>query len=317
MSILNFKEIPEAHIASGEQDTFELFARDFLEHLGYKIMIGPGRGADGGSDLVVSETRKGVGGETEIRWLVSCKHKAFSGSSVTLSVDGDILDRVNSHSCDGFIGFYSTLPASSLIQKLEGLNNQIEYQIYDAELIEKTLVESPSGLHLAKRYFPDSIGEWMRENPKPAQVIADNTGLQCEYCGKELLEENKGIVVVWEKLVTSESPPDAIRVEDIYWSCKGECDTILRSRYDHKYPNHVDGWDDIPDICIPTVYLKWIISFMNQLYGNYYFSKRAFEKHKILFIEIFPYVSRELTEKEKETLKMLANIPYEMGGMGY
>jgi len=44
MPILNFKEIPEAHIANGEQDRFEMFARDFLEYLGYKIISNPDRG---------------------------------------------------------------------------------------------------------------------------------------------------------------------------------------------------------------------------------------------------------------------------------
>lgn len=31
--VLDFKEIPQANIASGEQDTFELFARDFIGRL--------------------------------------------------------------------------------------------------------------------------------------------------------------------------------------------------------------------------------------------------------------------------------------------
>ena len=44
MPILNFKEIPEAHIATGMQDTFELFARDFLSFMGYKIVTDPDRG---------------------------------------------------------------------------------------------------------------------------------------------------------------------------------------------------------------------------------------------------------------------------------
>ncbi len=30
MPVLDFTEIPEAHLATGRQDTFELFARDFL-----------------------------------------------------------------------------------------------------------------------------------------------------------------------------------------------------------------------------------------------------------------------------------------------
>jgi hypothetical protein len=57
MALINFKEIPEAHIASGEQDRFEMFGRDFLEYLGYKILSDPDRGADGGVDIVVEERR--------------------------------------------------------------------------------------------------------------------------------------------------------------------------------------------------------------------------------------------------------------------
>lgn len=44
MPVLDFKEIPEAHKATGLQDTFELFSRDFLAFLGYKIISDPDRG---------------------------------------------------------------------------------------------------------------------------------------------------------------------------------------------------------------------------------------------------------------------------------
>ena len=38
MPCIDFREIPEAHVASGNQDSFELFARDFLtEILNFKI----------------------------------------------------------------------------------------------------------------------------------------------------------------------------------------------------------------------------------------------------------------------------------------
>jgi hypothetical protein len=34
MTIINFKEIPQANTGSGDQDAFKLFARDFLKYLG-------------------------------------------------------------------------------------------------------------------------------------------------------------------------------------------------------------------------------------------------------------------------------------------
>jgi hypothetical protein len=54
--------------ASGAaRDQFELFARDFLELLGMKTIIGPDRGPDAGRDLVMEERRVGVAGEKSKR----------------------------------------------------------------------------------------------------------------------------------------------------------------------------------------------------------------------------------------------------------
>lgn len=105
MPIINFKEVPQANLATGLQDTFELFARDFLEYLGYRTLISPNRGADGGKDLLVEETRIGVGGETKVRWLVSCKHKAHSKSSVSPADETNISDRLAANRCAGFTAF--------------------------------------------------------------------------------------------------------------------------------------------------------------------------------------------------------------------
>lgn len=189
--ILNFKEIPQANQGDGLQDTFELFSRDFLEVLGYEIIQHPDRGADGKKDLIVQESRIGVSGVSHIKWLVSCKHYAHSGKSISDTDEPNILDRVTVHECDGFIGFYSTLPATSLGRNFEGLQNRIEIQSYDRERIEKTLFESPQGLKLASRYFPESFKKYSLENPKPAKIFSDELTINCEYCNSNLLEEEK------------------------------------------------------------------------------------------------------------------------------
>jgi len=95
--ILDFKEIPEANKGGGLQDSFELFAREFLHLLGYFIVEEPNRGADGGKDFVVLEKRQGVSGESEIKWLVSCKHHAHSRASVSDKDELDIYGRVHTH----------------------------------------------------------------------------------------------------------------------------------------------------------------------------------------------------------------------------
>ena len=253
MPIVNFKEIPEAHIPSGQQDSFELFARDYFEYCGYDTVSGPDRGADGGRDLIINETRQGISGVTHYKWLVSCKHKAHSGRSVRLSDESDISDRVKANSCDGFIGFYSTIPSSGLIDRFEGLSSTIGIQYFDHEKIETTLFKSNSGLQIARRYFPISFKNWSTENPQPVMIFGGNHTLNCENCGKDLLNPKTGIIVFFEDR--------SGEVNNIYWSCKGDCDRIIKPRYDT--PDNIDQWEDISYIRIPTIYLQYNMSTFN------------------------------------------------------
>ena len=166
MSVLDFREIPQANLANGEQDEFELFARDFFVYLGYKIISEPDRGQDGGKDILVQESRTGIGGETKVLWLVSCKHFAHSnvGKGKAVGVDDEInvLDRLSSNKCDGFIGFYSTIASSGLTQKLKGLSEdkRKEFQIFHHGNIEEILFRSLEGLQVARRYLPKSMKLW-------------------------------------------------------------------------------------------------------------------------------------------------------------
>ncbi len=309
MPILDFLEIPRADVASGEQDCFELFARDFLSVFGYTIVSGPDRGADGGRDIVALETRSGIAGETMVRWLVSCKHKAHSGNSVTLHDETDILDRVTTNQCQGFIGFYSTLPSSSLTRKLEGLKAQsgIEFQLFDRERIESDLLTRTDGCKLAKRYFRISFSAWSRENPEPADLFEDQDSIFCEYCQKDLLKPKSG-VVVWRSFNRDENENwIGEEITDVYWCCKGECDKTLRAS--HHQANHVDRWQDIPDLCIPTLYLRRVAMLMDQLHRGVRFQDRALEKMKELLITLFPFICREQTTKENERTALLFSLP--------
>lgn len=160
MPRINFKEIPQANLANGEQDTFELFARDFLEIIGYEIKTEPNRGSDGGRDFIVTEIRRGVGGITRIPWLVSCKHHAHSGKSVNPNDEINILERVTQHNCLGFLGFYSTIASSGLSQQLEGVRtnkSDFEFQIFNGETVSTKLLANPELGILLEKYFPKSF----------------------------------------------------------------------------------------------------------------------------------------------------------------
>jgi hypothetical protein len=311
MPALDFKEIPPA-TGGPKRDQFELFAREFLESLGFKFVSGPDRGADAGRDLVVEEIRTGVVGETRVKWLVSCKHKAHSGASVTPADEQDIRDRVQTHNCSGFLAVYSTVPSSGLAAKLNAPNLSFEVRVFDQESIEKQLLSS-SGIAFAKRFFPVSIAAWQKDNPGVAKIFAEKPALFCCYCNKSLLEpEPHGIVVVWTSL------PDGKEVgttEHVYWCCRGQCDGGLQQKYRRK--GIVDGWEEIADLIAPLAYIRWVIVIINKFQWREKYTEKAFENMKTLVLNLFPFVAREMTAKERKRISDLSVIPNYLGGWGY
>ncbi|VAX15808.1 hypothetical protein MNBD_NITROSPINAE03-543 [hydrothermal vent metagenome] len=314
MPVLDFKEI-QLPTSGAQHDQFELFARDFLDILGLKIVVGPDRGPDAGRDLIVEEIRTGALSENRVQWLVSCKHKANSGKSVTPSDEPDIHDRVMTHNCKGFIGFYSTLPSSGLATKLNASELPFEVQIFDSEKIEKTLLSSPEGALLAKRFFPLSWSCWEKEHPAPADIFRDDPKLYCHYCNKSLLTPKPhGIIVTWTSILDNRSTGKE-HTEHLYWCCKGKCDEMLSSRYCRD--GLVDSWEDIDDLIISVVYIRWIMATLNKRQGGATYSGEAFDKSKELLLNLFPLVSRDMTDAERDRFKHLAMIPSYLGGFGY
>jgi hypothetical protein len=313
MAALDFEEIKTPAAGPG-RDQFELFAREFLSYLGYRIVSGPDRGPDGGRDLIVEEVRTGIAGETRVRWLVSCKHRAHAGKAVSPTDEPDIHDRVNAHSCQGFIGLYSTIPSSGLVAKLR--DSPFERQFYDNELIEKRLLSAVTGIALAKRFFPESLARWQNENPTPALLFDEEPHLLCANCGNDLLKpEPHGIIVIWHRYVRPDEEEEGERnVEELYWCCKGDCDRHLKNM--RKRDDLLDGWEDVSDLVMPVVFIRWVIVTLNQLQAGRVYSLQAFEKEKELLLNVFPLVSRHLTSAEKDRIRMLQTIPSYIGGLG-
>jgi hypothetical protein len=314
MPLLDFTEIPEAHVSSGKQDSFELFAAELLTILGYEIIDPPGRGADLGKDLIVAERRKGIGKETVVRWLVSCKHKAHSGRTVGLEDESNLLERVEGHQCQGFMGFYSTLPSASLVERLKQLATKFEYQIRDSAIIERELLGSPHGLDLARRYFPISAQRWQSENPTPAQVLGDSPTLLCQYCGRDLLNPPQGVYAVWRAYDPEEPQRQYV---DLHWACKGACDRTMsadiRAKHDERL---IDAWEDVADLCMPVMYLKRLMGYMNSLQKGDQWSDAAFDSLKTVLIAAYPHIARNATSHEQDRIHDLLRIPSFLGGLG-
>jgi hypothetical protein len=148
---LDFTEI--ASPSRGASDDFEHFCRDFLETVRHlKVVKDVSRGADGGIDIGVSDL---IGG----RHLVSCKHFATSNRAVGRYDEQDVLDRMHEHDCNSFIGMYSTIASTGLVEKLERLRKTrgISFEIVDYRRIESELLKTGRGFELIRRYFKNSL----------------------------------------------------------------------------------------------------------------------------------------------------------------
>ena len=293
--ILDFTEIPEANKGGGLQDTFELFTRDFLQLLGYRIIESPDRGADGKRDLIVDEILSGINSEVPLRWLVSCKHYAPSGKAVSDSDEINIADRLMQHGCDGFMGIYSTLPATSLAGRLK---RQKHSYVFDRERIESILLSNPEGLKIAARYFPESYKKYLIENPLPAKIFGKIEPLQCAVCRRNLLESDVPGLYAW----LSQKGSEELKYTGIACVCKGKCDKTFFSR--NKSVEDA-GCLDIEELKNPTLWLRNLMSFMNECRNENNYSDKAYEEMKMLFITTFPYIARHLTQKEQERVNEL------------
>lgn len=302
--ILDFKEIPEANKGDGLQDTFELFTRDFLQYLGYRIVSDPDRGADGKKDLIVDEVVPGIMSEYTIRWMVSCKHFAHSGAAVKDTDEPNITERLKQHGCQGFMGVYSTLLSTSLSGLLTGIENKT---IFDHEKIEGLLLRDAEGQHLAARYFPKSFANFRIENPVPAELFSDNKTINCEVCGANLLNGSKqGIYITLTPFPEYDEEGNVVfedkQIKEIHFACKGDCDHKLCQPLKAYYR---DQWEDIDELKNPTTWIKLLMAFINGIYDNHDLSAEAFKTMKQMFIRSYPYVARNMTSKEKEHVRTL------------
>ena len=309
MALIDFTEIPQGNLGGGKQDTFELFAREFLHMYGFKIIDGPDRGPDGGRDIIVEETRVGSIGETKIRWLVSCKHYAHRGKSVFDDDEVDIPGRVEQFSCAGFIGFYSTVMSSSLNNKINSFRSRFEIEIFDNEKIERALIENKKMESIVKRFFPNSYKSIFHQAYEPVQLYNKYQPLCCDVCGKDLLarravEKIEGIIVFE---IDDENGKDHKLIKSTYVACKGACDSIAKS----KLPKgSKTKWNDLSDLAIPNMYLKFVMGFINGIkIGRDIYSDEAYEKTKYTILSLSQLVMRELTDNEKQRVKELVKTP--------
>ncbi len=290
--MLDFKEI-------SSPEEWELFARDFLQELGFFIESSPDRGPDGGKDMLVSESLDGRIGKYKFKWLVSCKHNAVSNIAVNETEEQNILERVVGFNADGFIGFYSTVASSGLNNRLKQLKEAgrlKDFKIFEHKLIENYLINIGFST-LLMRFFPNGY-----KTIKPLNIIFDKYHpLECDVCGKDLLEamfkdELNGVIgFVGRTLEQGE-----IFNEDIYIACKGVCDTQIEKRF-RAAGLTSNSWQDIKQLTNPALFIKYVIATLNAIQrGEIKYSEIAFKKEKLFLLKMSQKLLVPMNKEDNE-----------------
>jgi hypothetical protein len=300
--MMDFAEIPD------DGEIWELFARDFLQELDFFIETPPDRGPDAGKDMLVVEQLNGRLGNYKFRWLVSCKHNANAKKkpSVQEKHELNILERLKAFNADGFIGFYSTIPAAGLNTRLKELrdNKDIkDYKFFDHKLIESYLLTMGfSGLLM--RYFPESY-----KVVKPLHFVFDDEylPLECPVCKRDLLEamytQERMSIIAFEQHINYRE--DTSYVEDVFWACKEECDSILQDRFE----KHYFYYNELSDMTIPRIFLEALFIFSDSLRsGKRVYSDQAFKKLKYVIAALSQKALREMTKNEKKRVQEIIDV---------
>ena len=209
-------------------EDWEFFAADFLGARGCAIELPPARGADGGKDLIVSFQGK--------RYIVSCKHFACSGKSVTERDESSFLERTKQHKADGFIGFYSTLVSQALQDRLKGCeDNSFEYLIFDKNSISDYLPNM--SCFILQKYGLPAPNNFYYMNVSPEQYQP----LPCMCCGKDILSDEM-IKLSMAGVMTN----DLGKVNYIF-GCKNcitwHCNSYWLDHLQALYIEQLIGWD--------------------------------------------------------------------------
>jgi hypothetical protein len=317
MPIIDFKEIPSSKGGEHGQDLWALFAREYFEALHFIIEQGPDRGPDSGRDLIIVENREGILGSSKHKWLVSCKHYAHSDTSVSNKDEIDILGRINKFEANGFIAFYSTIPSSELSRTLEAIKKKFEVEVFDREKTERSLLENVDLKRLFERFFPISFKEYYGKFFAPKNIFDTQLKIKCNLCGKDLSANRDGIVCFGNKIFESNDEfkeNDKIEIIDMYWSCRGRCDSIMESEFRNR--GMLTTWEEFGDLAIPMVFMRWVIAMMNRLRGGVYsYSDEAYEKYLEFTLAMAQLVVKETSQEDRQRIETLTDIPQSIGGL--
>ncbi len=137
---------------------------------------------------------------------------------------------------------------------------------------------------------------------KKSNVFSNPRTINCSVCGKDLMEDpGLSLVNIIQNIQTK-------KIICVKPCCKGKCDKIVSGNVKQ---GEVSGWKDFSDFTNPYLYLKHVMSVLNSMYaGEGFENEQAFEDYKNFLIDMYPYVTRELSEDEIRAAVLDNAIPF-------
>jgi hypothetical protein len=240
--MLDFKELPV------DGTRFEQLIREMLLRSGFEVHW-TGVGADGGRDLVATETVDGKLRPFSRKWLVSCKHKAHGGGSVVMADVPSIIDDCVAVGAEGFLLACSTQPASSVVKRLEEIQTAgaLQTLFWDAIEIERRL-DVPALFPLMHQFLPASAKArpWRIHNTESPSFWAANFRDYFIYLGCRIANafpDLDEVTFIADRLESIALPGDGfskhyLRLRAVYFDDKHEQFSVFA---DYLYPSGDSG----------------------------------------------------------------------------
>jgi hypothetical protein len=168
-AMIDLTEIP-----SDDGFAFERFAEDLLRALGWTVIVGAGKGADGaGTSSPPSGRQARPAARAEVRFPVQCKHYAGSGRSVGGSELSECFLMPAKHGCQGWLLVTSSQLSANATLQMEAARKAVpgtDFDAWDADALRAHLRRDECRKGLAQ-HLPRSCARCANIlTPQPAEV---------------------------------------------------------------------------------------------------------------------------------------------------
>ncbi|HEY9753893.1 MAG TPA: DUF3298 domain-containing protein [Oculatellaceae cyanobacterium] len=208
--IIDFRELAAYQSGNG----LEALVRMVGERLGFAPEW-TGIGTDGGRDLTFTDVQRGRLAQDSVKWLVSCKDHAESGTNVSESdVECSVIDKAAQHGCAGFLLATTTNVTSGLKANLDGLNahNKLKTTVWDVHELTAQILKRKNR-DLFQQFFPESFRRYSEGKQKTKEDLAHYKQLVESKFGLPPYESIEGAEYASVKIVDDQIPGYSVELE--------------------------------------------------------------------------------------------------------